>query len=228
MRKGIVLAGIILAAIGALVVLAGYAVNATPQSATISSPNVLTVSVNSIGSTSLTANWGGGTANTTMYLVADTSASSFSCPPAADVAKGTGASGTLSASLSPGTTYGLYACNGATQATVNVSTSETGLSILMLLGVLLVIVGIIIAAVGARARPKVRAAPAPASLGPSEPAAMTSETESAATEPAPAPAPASMATDGTRPPRICPSCGTSNDVWLTNCRKCHRPLGTTG
>ncbi|HZY70008.1 MAG TPA: hypothetical protein VFF67_03400 [Thermoplasmata archaeon] len=31
-----------------------------------------------------------------------------------------------------------------------------------------------------------------------------------------------------RPALICPKCGTANDPWLTNCRRCQRSLRTTG
>lgn len=33
---------------------------------------------------------------------------------------------------------------------------------------------------------------------------------------------------GQRPSLICPKCGTANEPWLTNCRKCKRALVTTG
>ncbi|HYK92523.1 MAG TPA: hypothetical protein VEY07_00575, partial [Thermoplasmata archaeon] len=31
-----------------------------------------------------------------------------------------------------------------------------------------------------------------------------------------------------RPPLVCSNCGTSNEPWLTVCRKCKRALLTTG
>lgn len=43
-----------------------------------------------------------------------------------------------------------------------------------------------------------------------------------------APAPTASTPVRQRPPLICPKCGTANDPWLTNCRRCQRSLRTTG
>jgi hypothetical protein len=52
-----------------------------------------------------------------------------------------------------------------------------------------------------------------------------SEEDAAAAESAGA---ASTPTGGGRPPIKCTHCGTLNEAWVTNCRKCTRPLSHTG
>jgi predicted RNA-binding Zn-ribbon protein involved in translation (DUF1610 family) len=232
MRKGILILGVILVVVGALIALAGFYVNQAPQNAQIESTYELVLTPNSIGSETVSITWSGGAAGTVVYLVQ--SATQPTCPASGEtiIAQGTGVSGSLSATLSPGTNYGLYACNGPSGAAIAVTWSVVGLSWGILIGIIVAVVGILVAVVGMRAKSRAPAVVAPTEayvavsgepvnvdpepFSPSETTVMTGSST----------APAETAA-GYRPPRICPSCGTSNDVWLTNCRKCKRPLGTT-
>ncbi|GEM_PF-1954716 len=210
MRKGLVVVGIVLLLLGALML--GYGYTATQTSA-VPPGACLQITPTSIGSDPVTISWSGGDSSTTVTLYS----ASSDCSSTTVVASGTGASGSFTATLASGSTYGIE-----TTGSVNVTVANHGLSILELLGALLLVIGVILAVFGARAKPKNR--PAPVAAAPS------GETGTVAAEGGsemPAPAAAGTAAGG-RPPRVCNYCGTSNDPWLTNCRQCKRPLATTG
>ncbi|MGI0052862.1 MAG: hypothetical protein ACRECR_01190 [Thermoplasmata archaeon] len=254
MRRGILIAGIIVLVIGVLIVVGGYVAESASQSSAMPGyPDYLSQTPTAIGGVHESVSWSGESPGASVYLTDGTP----SCPATSGtvVAQGTGASGSFSASLSSGTTYALYSCNGS--ASGSVSTSTTGISILVLIGIVLAVLGAIVALVGARARPKTRPAPSevPVEAAPSEepsayfvPKPMTAQEAGSAstgttpigTRPEP-PTPAqfmpaydpgaSGATasgpGGARPNRTCNYCGTVNESWITNCRKCKRPLAST-
>ncbi len=253
MRRGILIAGIVVVAVGLLLLILAFAVQATPSSSAMPVyPSYLSVSSTAIGGVSLSVSWSGASPGTTVYLTDNTP----SCPsPTSVVATGQGASGSLSAKLSSGTTYALFACSDP--AGGSLSTTTTGISPLVLIGILVAVVGAVVAVLGVRARPKVAApaaAPEEESAGPAAspyvvPRPMTAQEAGAAssgntpvgTRPEPpepvrfmpaydpgSPSGAAASSGGARPSRTCVFCGTVNESWITNCRKCKRPLSSTG
>jgi hypothetical protein len=215
MRKGMLIVGIVLLVIGAI--LAGYAFSATSQTLTIVPGSAVQPSTNTIGSDPVTISWSGGTSTTTVTLWS----ASAGCSNPMAVASGTGASGSFSATLTAGGTY----CITAGTSTVSVTVDTHGITFLEMIGLVLLIIGVILAAVGAIRKPRVR----PVGTG----AQTAAEVSAAATEAgsdvytagpeAPSTPPA-----GARPNQVCSHCGTTNEAWLTNCRSCKRPLSSTG
>jgi uncharacterized membrane protein len=162
MRRGLVIGGIVLAIVGVLLIVASYAVNGSSTSNNIPSGSVLTVTPSGIGSISMSGSWSGGTANTTVYITTGTPV----CPgPTGVVTSGKGASGSLSASLTPGTTYNIFACSGSSGQAITYSYTSSGITYLVVIGIVLVVIGVILAVLGLRGKPK-----APKSM-PAEPAA---------------------------------------------------------
>jgi uncharacterized membrane protein len=163
MRRKLFIGGIVLLILGLLLVLIGVVVQNTATSVAIPAGSADQLSPSSIGGSSFSATWSGATATTTVYLVSGTP----SCTsPQGVVAQGTGASGSLSASLSSGSTYQLYACSAGLAVGLNVSWTATGLSILMVIGIVLALVGVVVAALGMMGKPK----DAPADMGSETPA----------------------------------------------------------
>ncbi|MHB8351252.1 MAG: hypothetical protein ACYDFT_00930 [Thermoplasmata archaeon] len=255
MRRGILIAGIVVLVIGILLLVLSFAVQASPQSTSMPVyPNYLSLTPTTIGSASVTVSWSAASAGTTVYLTFGTPTCAN---PSSVVGQCRGASGSFSASLSPGNTYALYACSDA--AGGSLSTTTSGFSILGIIGIVVAVVGAIVAVVGVRARPKVAtstsAAPeenaAPEASPYFVPRPMTAqEAGSASTgttpigmqegaqEPArfmpaydpgsPKPPSTAPAPGEARPSRTCVFCGAVNESWITNCRKCKRPLSSTG
>lgn len=242
--------------IGVLLLLVAFGLQAAPQTTNLPVlPSYLSITPTAIGGTSVTISWSAASPQTIVYLTSGTP----SCVgPASVVGTGSGASGSFTASLSSGTTYALYACSPTTSGSL--STTTVGLTYLAVIGIVVTIVGAIVAVLGFRARPK---AVAPASSPPSDesaepeaapytvPRPMTAqEAGSASTgttpvgmrqdppepvrfmpayDPGPTNPSASAPAGGTpRPSRTCVFCGTVNESWITNCRKCKRPLSSTG
>jgi hypothetical protein len=250
MRRGLFIGGIVLLIIGILAIGVGYAVETTPVNQQITGASALTLQPQTVGNAQVSISWSGGSTGTDLYLVSSTP-DCFTTP-TSSVAHGSGASGSLSASLSPGTTYYLFINGCPTGTTLSISYTPSGLTYLMLIGVVIIALGAILAVLGARLQPRPKyvappeePAPAPAYVIPTpiQPTPTTAPGPVVGVRPAaPAPPPrfmpASESTEpaavtsttpsGPRANRTCASCGTINEPWLTNCRKCTRPLGTTG
>ncbi len=63
---------------------------------------------------------------------------------------------------------------------------------------------------------------------PTGPRYFESPASSTPARPTPPPAPVTPPAGGARANLVCPHCGTVNEPWLDNCRKCRRPLHSTG
>ncbi len=238
MRRGVFAIGIVLLIIGVVLVALPLL---TPTTFNIpASPSALEITPNLVGSGSATISWSGA-ASTTQITV-------YSCPGGTCSAAGstlasvTGASGSVTFSVQAGSTYAVTATG--TSAPVAAKMTLSGISPGQLLGVGLLVVGAILALLGYRAQPRAppaEAAPAapvetpfstasPEISGPVVVASTAEETTYpsgplGASGGSESPTPAAS---GSRPSRKCGHCGTLNEAWITNCRKCKRPLASTG
>lgn len=213
-----------------------------------------TLSTNGVSGATLSVSWSGADPSTAVYFTTVGNAAPTCSSPTGVVGHGSGASGSFSASMTSGTNYYLYACGPASSA-VTLSYTAVGLSYLMLIGIVLLVIGAIITVLGFRAKARAPApAPPEEEVGAAEPApyavpepiTSTSAPEPTrepigvrATPPEPvrfmpasAPEPSSNASSPPapgqeRPMKVCAKCGTVNEPWITNCRKCKRPLGST-
>ena len=149
MRRGLFVGGVVVLLIGVLMVGLGYYVNANGTTTNVSAGQVLTLTPSTIGSASTSFKWSGAPSGATVYLITGTATCTS---PSGVVASGSGSSGSFSASLSPGTTYSLYACTGGSGAAASFTYSVSGISYLMLIGIIVLIIGIILLALGMRAK----------------------------------------------------------------------------
>ena len=163
MRRGLFIGGIVLLIIGILAIGVGYAVETTQVNQTISGDSALTLQPQTIGNAQVSISWSGGTTDTQLYLVSSTP-NCFSTP-TSSVAHGSGASGSFSASLSPGTTYYLF-INGCSGPSLSVSYTPSGFTYLMLIGAVILALGAVIAALGARLAPRPKYAGSPGGAAP--------------------------------------------------------------
>lgn len=159
MRRGIVIGGVVLVVVGLLLVVAGYELNAAGTTTTAPGGSAIEISPKTIGDTTLSVSWTGVPASGTVYLISGSP--TCASTPSGIIAQASGDSGSLSGTLSPGTTYSLYACNGGNGATATFTYSASGLSILMVVGIVLAIVGLVLLALGFRGGKAKAAAAAP-------------------------------------------------------------------
>jgi uncharacterized membrane protein len=158
MGRGMLIGGIVVAIIGVLLLAGGYAIQQSATSQTIPAGDALSLTPTSVGSASVSLSWSGASSTTAVYFTSG----SANCPASGALASGTGASGKLTATLSSGTTYSVYACNGANYTTVSVSYTYSELSVLMIIGIVLLVIGIILAVLSRRRKkPLPIEAPAP-------------------------------------------------------------------
>ena len=249
-------AGIVVAVVGLLLLLllglgssTSAEIPAFPGAEEVTPP----LTVGGIPST-ISVSWSGAAAGTQVqvYLCKDSSCSSLG----GSVASGSGTSGSLSFGYSAGSTYAIT--ETGTSGGVSATLAIHGLLVLGVVGIVLIVLGALVAGIGWRRAPKVRAvepepeAPGsemiygveterPSTLTPESSAPWTAASSSAtpaaeapAEEPMPVRAPPARPTDvpttqaGGRPPIQCRACNTWNEPWLVNCRWCHRALTTTG
>lgn len=255
MRRGLFGVGVAVAVIGAILLLAALAglegANVAQGTTIPQWTNYETISINTIGTGSLSVTWSGGSANTQVYLAQCTNGP---CSTYSPLVTGHGSSGSISSSISSGS-YRLwenFTTNGVTG-----TYTVTGITLLEVIGLLVIAIGAVLIAVGVvlKAKPKlVYQEPEQEDafkIGPSIPTAEVTPTQAPGPARAAAPpveyrperpepprfmkesepytpsAPSPNA-PGDRPMRICPNCGTSNEPWITNCRNCKRPLSQTG
>lgn len=256
MRWGLFGAGVAVAIIGAIFVLAalgGLDENANvAQSTTIPAwTNFQTVTANTVGPASISVSWHGGSSGTQVYLAQCTNGACTTYNPPV---VGHGSSGSISSS-GPSGSYRLW--ENFTTNGVAGSYTVSGITLYEVIGFLVIPAGVILVAVGAvlKAKPKlVYQEPEQEDafkIGPSIPTAEVTPTQAPGPARAAAPpveyrperpepprfmkesepytpsAPSPNA-PGDRPMRVCPNCGTSNEPWITNCRNCKRPLSQTG
>ncbi len=219
MRRGRFVIGIVLLLIGLVLVVLPFVATTTES---VAPSQVLTLTPAVVGSGTVTVSWSGAPTSTFVKLY---SCATSVCDSGSTVATGQGGSGSFSASLSSGQTYGIQV-TGTGSAAVTLTLRTLGLTIPMIAGIVLLLVGIVVVALSFRrpahdATPGGEAPPAPQGAAEGAPAPEPEETVAS-------PTPTPPAAGGSRPPLTCAHCGAVNEVWLTNCRTCKRPLKTTG
>ncbi len=254
MRRGILIVGVVLVVLGVLLLGVSYVLGGASQSVTLTQGSVLEITASGVGSSTLTLSWSGGTASTQLELTT-CSNSACSVVSSSALATGTGASGSLSASISPGTQYAVVLNSGPP---LSLDYTASGITYGMVIGIVLVVLGVVVALLGARAKARtarpVEYAESSEPVAPAAPASpyvvpapITPETADAPMPepvgvrppppeppsrfmPASADQPAARTgpVAGARPSQTCSYCGTVNESWITNCRKCKRPLTSTG
>jgi uncharacterized membrane protein len=254
MRKGIVVAGIVLLVFGLIALAVPFATSsqsAALQPTSSGGAGGLAYSPTSlVSSGTLSVSWSGA-ASTTTVSVSPCDTSSCTSTSAA-IASGTGSSGSFSLSVQPGHYY-LISQNGNTEFLVSIQT--TGFEFVDVIGIVLIVVGLVLAVLGyratARARPEAVPEVAPegemvrtedtplpppisdpareAYLLPSSAAGATAENTKTVIPERPNASDTPPPTGpGGRPPIRCSSCGTWNEPWLDSCRWCKRALTSTG
>lgn len=184
-RKGLFIIGIVVTVIGAILLAAaalglqGY--NSVQPTPIPGAPGFLQLSISTIGNAQLAISWTGGTNATQVQI--------FSCPSAcqltgAPLASGNGASGTLSVSVPPGV-YAVTQPSGS--GTVGQALSGqyevSGITFLLLIGIVLLAVGVLLWVRGALAKGKEK----PASEAEAEPEAFSLRSSLGSEEAAAAP-----------------------------------------
>ncbi len=242
MRKGLFITGVIILLIGLVSI--AYPMFIGSSVAIVAWPNAVSPAPPLAGSGTFTVHWTGGTSTTHVVLYECTTSDCVGL--GAELANASGASGTLSVSLTAGHAYALteYGTPISVPATVTIM----GITLLILIGIVLLLVGVVVMALSFR-RPSVRAerasAPSVAEESPAEriyaappPVTPMMEAPVRAAPPRQAEDPSQYAGDpriaaapqpvaGQRANLTCASCGTVNEPWITNCRKCKRPLAST-
>jgi hypothetical protein len=245
--------GLVVLILGVVVVAVSFSgfndTNATiPAQATNSEaeypPNILS-------SGTFTVSWSGAPSATSVSI--------YSCPDATCsngpylitqlslLSQGSGGSGSLSATVQPGHDYVLIE-NGSADGLV-VTETQTGLTWLGVIGLVLAILGVVLVALPTREvekkpepepeddvpetvlapPPKVEMVETPTPVY-RPPAASAGAPEVSVSEFGTGAAPSKVmggATGGARAPIKCASCGTLNEPWLTNCRWCKRTLSVS-
>jgi uncharacterized membrane protein/ribosomal protein L40E len=230
MRRGLVVVGIVLLLLGVVAAVVPMVVPANTSIPPANSAQILTLNI--IGSGTVTITWSGADSGT---MVSVYQCSSSDCSSTSQIASGSGSSGALSFSASGGTTYAINEVG--TSSSVAATLAVVGVTPLVLIGIILVVVGLVLLVFGWRTTAKPRSAASTRPVGAQEGLWSTAPAQGI---PASSPgaegsgghimeaADAPAALSGTRPTRICDHCGTPNEPWITNCRKCMRPLASTG
>jgi hypothetical protein len=226
MRKGLLIAGIIVLVIGLAVAVVGI-----PHSQSLTIPtngSVEELTIPSVGSASVTLTWSGATSSTQVNVV---TCSSGCASIGSTVAQQTGSSGTITFTASSGTTYAIYASQGPSSGVAG-SVSESAFTYLELTGVVVLVVGAVLALLGFRMKARVPAparvaAPAATAAGDEASAEVAPENDQGSIMQAAEPQAKYNPVAGQRANVTCGFCGAVNEPWLTNCRKCKRPLANT-
>lgn len=156
MRKGLLIAGIAVLAIGLITIPAVWL-----QSTAVSIPqypSAAVLSPNIIGSASATVSWSGASDGTQvkMFVCGDSACNSVGTNA---IGSGQGASGQFSVTVSGGTAYELVETGSASG--VSASAQIHGFTPLLLIGIIMAVLGAIIAVLGFVLKPKVARAPKP-------------------------------------------------------------------
>jgi ribosomal protein L40E len=170
------------------------------------------------------------------------------------IGSATGGSASFSASVNGGTTYVLL--ETGTAGGVSTTAQVTGITLSTILGIIIAVIGVVLVVLPVR-QPATTEEAAPAeeeNLGvtmPDMPAPVVEATPARGPTRAPTPVapevteapPASMGMSAAeeqsetsaaqanargRPNLTCRHCGAINEPWITNCRRCKRPLSNTG
>lgn len=158
MRRGLVIGGAVLLVIGVLVAGGGYAVKAGSSTAVIPAGSSFVISPVGLTGGPFSGSWSNAPAGTTVYLT-NSKGNCFS--PSGIVAQSSGSNGTISATLSLGTTYYVFACTSGSPTSLTMTYTYNGLSYFVGIGIGLAILGAILLGLGARSKPKPPAAVTP-------------------------------------------------------------------
>ncbi|MCI4326137.1 MAG: hypothetical protein L3K16_00645 [Thermoplasmata archaeon] len=231
MRKGLVVVGVVLLIIGVLA--AGLTFQLSQSANVPAAPSAETATMPTLEDGSVTVSWSGGTAATVLGVFSGTGCTNG---PAAPLASGSGASGSVTVSVTSGTTYQICTTAGGP---VSATIQTDGFGIFVIVGIVLAAMGAFLLVIGVMARPRTRAAPAevdaatPAATDSTQPSDGSMSDLHAPRDPTDqghimqaAPI-AEQAAQGNRAMIKCASCGTLNEPWLHNCRRCQRALTTT-
>lgn len=157
MRKGLFVVGVVVLIIGIALAAGSVYLNQVATTNNLSAGQYLSLTPSSIGSTTIYLNWNSAVAGATVYIATATP----NCGAQTGVVtSGTGASGSLSAALTSGTTYYVFACASGSLTAVNTSYTSFGISILLLVGIIIAVIGVIILVLSFRKK----AAPMPATM----------------------------------------------------------------
>jgi uncharacterized membrane protein len=149
-RWGRVVTGIVVAVIGVVVVVVALVISDGTTSVTAPAGSAWTITPTALTSVTASIHWSGGNATTRVWLITGTPTCTS---PSGVVANGSGPNGSFAPTLSPGTTYSLYACSGATfQAGTFSMTVSGGLTILELVGFVVIAIGAVLVFFGVRAK----------------------------------------------------------------------------
>ena len=230
MRRGIVIVGILLLVIGLILVVLPFLQSTSYNIPPYPSSNTLSPQI--VGSGSMSVSWSGASSNT--HVVVFPCSGGVCSAQSTPIVNQSGASGSFSFNVQGGSSYAVTEFGSAAPVAATITIS--GFTYGQIAGIALLVVGAALAVVGFRARPRGAPAEEPVSAPVESPAPQPSPSATPASppvpeviygsEPSPAPA-ASTSAAGTRPSRTCGSCGTVNEPWITNCRKCKRPLAST-
>lgn len=147
MRSALLYGGAAAVAIGILLLSAGYVVVSQSQTEAVPAGAALSITPTGVGGGMLTASWNGADPNSTVYLITGTATCSS---PSGLVAKGSGTDGSFTASVTSGTQYQFYACANGRGTSMTASYSVSEITILMVLGIVLAIVGAVLIVLGYR------------------------------------------------------------------------------
>jgi hypothetical protein len=252
-RQGIFILGIVVIIIGVLIAGGSFTLNS--QSNTIPQQGVgcLTIPPSTLVGGSVTLAWSGADQGFSFSVYEQ---SGSGCDPGSLAAAGSGPSGSLTFSVSSGVTY--VVLGSGNSLAVPVTLTVSGLTPLLLGGIVVAVGGAVLGFFGYIMKAKPRRArappPAPRSILPPLPRTEEEMTGPVYTPPAPrkvvapessgpvffkpsgpeelyganAPAPAAPPAQGEHPWIKCAHCGTMNEPWLHNCRYCKRGLTSTG
>ncbi|MCI4340480.1 MAG: hypothetical protein L3J73_04360 [Thermoplasmata archaeon] len=222
MRKGLFVTGIILLLIGLVSI--AYPMFIGSSVSIVAFPDAVAPAPPLLGSGTFTVHWTGATDGT--HVVLYECATSDCSVRGATLADVSGASGSLSVTLVSGHSYALY--ENGTAVSIPATVTIMGITTLILIGIVLLVIGLVVVVLSFRGR-GARGASAPPSDGsaaegpvaPERPTDTAAQSAGGRIEAGPQPV------AGSRANRVCASCGTSNEPWITNCRKCKRPLAST-
>ncbi|MCI4363574.1 MAG: hypothetical protein L3K13_04640 [Thermoplasmata archaeon] len=159
MHKGFVALGAVLAFVAAILLIASLSgtdgANVAQTHSIPEWPSVLEISINTLGSASISVSWSGGGAHTQVYLAP--CANSACNSPGTLLQLGAGASGSFSSSVASGTYLLWENTTGTTSGSLSGSYTVSGITLLLVLGFALLAVGALLLVVGFIKKTKPRA-----------------------------------------------------------------------
>lgn len=146
MRRGLFIAGVVVLVIGVL--LLGFSLSDPPsKTQKIVAGQYASLTNTRYTATTITVTWSGQPSGITVYLFSGAP----TCSSSGAIASGSGASGSLSASVDPGVTVNLIGCSGSSPATVTITYSQTGgINLGEILGGFATVIGLLLLLFGLR------------------------------------------------------------------------------